>query len=55
MARLVEIPPDGCPNGHRWNRPNTYLVGWDNQRAIPCRVYFCRTCEQAVYPDDYPR
>lgn len=45
MATLYEYPPECRPDGHLWNQPRTYLVGWDNQRDKPCRVYICRTCE----------
>lgn len=48
MARLVEEPPSECLNGHPF-RPRTYLVGWDNTREVPCRVYICRVCEEAIY------
>ncbi len=50
MARLVETPPEECSNGHQWDRPYSYLVGWDNQREVPCRVYVCRSCDDVVYP-----
>ena len=48
--RMVEIPPDECPNGHRFVvGERTHLVGWDNLHDPPCRVYICRQCGACVF------
>lgn len=47
-VRMAEIPPDRCPNGHRFG-PRLMLVGWDNTHDPPCRVYICRRCDARVW------
>ena len=48
--RMAEVPPGACPNGHPFIvGQRTHLVGWDNQRETPCRVYICRRCDACVW------
>lgn len=47
---MAEVPPAACPNGHPFIvGQRTHLVGWDNQRETPCRVYICRRCDACVW------
>lgn len=49
---MAEVPPAACPNGHPFIvGQRTHLVGWDNQRETPCRVYYCSTpgCDGRVW------
>ena len=47
-VKVVEVPPERCPAGHRFADVGC-LVGWDNTHAPPCRVYVCRRCDARVW------
>lgn len=53
MSAVYEVPPSGCPYGHRWVvGRRTHMVGWDNlHKPRPCRVYYCSTlgCDGRVW------
>ncbi|GAA1892075.1 hypothetical protein GCM10009773_20230 [Williamsia serinedens] len=53
MSPWTEWKPPACPAcGADWRRPRSHLVGWSNQREVPCRHWVCRTCDAVTAADD---
>lgn len=51
----VEWKPPACPScGADWRERGSHLVGWANQRPIPCRTWVCRRCDVVTAKDDLP-
>ena len=55
MVSWVEWKPQACPAcGADWTVPRSHLVGWSNQRPIPCRNFVCLSCDVVTAKDDLP-
>jgi hypothetical protein len=52
LGPVVERHPLMCPNGHSWQMPGTYLVGWDSLNYSGARrMWICQTCQGRIYAD----
>lgn len=47
---VTERRPAACPDGHPWDRPGTFLVGWTGSNLHRGhRYWICTACDAEIH------
>jgi hypothetical protein len=48
--QYIERRPTACPNGHPWDRPGSFLIGWVGGMSVRGhRVWTCTSCGAEIH------